>query len=126
MITTVGLNLLPDLWSDSDSPSPLLYIAFGTSITAAQVGNTALGSETDRQLATLSQISVYDTLDTKRYQYLFSLSANVTVGELGIFTAAAGGSMVSRDILSPTVAGIANSTLLLTKDFIYKDGGFSG
>lgn len=126
MITTVGLSLLPDLWSNSDSPSPLLYIAFGTDTTAAAIGNTALGSETDRQVATLSQISVYDTLDTMRYQYNFSIASNVTAGEIGIFTAASGGSMVSRDVLSPTVAALANSTLLLTKDFIYKDGGFSG
>jgi hypothetical protein len=125
MITTVGLNLLPDLWSNTDSPDPLLYIAFGTDTTAAALGDTALGSETDRQLATLSHISVYDTLDTMRYQYLFSIASNVTIGELGVFTAAAGGSMVARWVLSPTVTALADSNFLAMYDFIHLDGGAS-
>lgn len=127
MITTAGFYMLSDLWTNSDTPAEFLYIAYGTGTTAANIADTTLETEVDRALATLVQRTTYDTLDTMRFQHLFSeAAAGSSVSEVGVLTAAVGGTLLARTILSPIVTVTANGNLLVTYDFIVKDGGPGG
>jgi len=116
--------MLADLFSNEDDPSQFLYIAYGVGTTAESTTYTALVNESDRALATLTQASTYTPSDTMRFQHLFSeATAGATVSEVGIFTASVGGTMLARKLLDPYITVTANGNILVTYDFIVKDGG---
>lgn len=76
------------------------YIAVGSDDTAAASGDTALGTEVDRQEATGTQITTSVTDDTAQLQTTFSFTGAQTLNETGIFNAASAGTMFARQTYS--------------------------
>ncbi len=127
-VTTAGFNMLVDLFANADSPTEFLYMAYGTGTTAEAVGLTALTTETDRVLATITIESTTTVNDTIRFSAMFDTTSAVTISEVGIFNAAADGTMAWRRLLDSadrrlTTAGGRENIVV---DFVYNDGGFSG
>lgn len=70
-------------------------IAIGTGVTAPVVGNTTLGTEITRALATLSYEASYKAVFEKTFQ--FSSGESYSITEAGLFdNATAGGAMLNR------------------------------
>jgi hypothetical protein len=74
------------------------YIAIGTSATGEVEGNTTLGAETHRELATtMDRTTTTHTNDTARWIKTFSgYGGSETVAESGIFDSASTGIMLNR------------------------------
>ena len=86
------------------------YIAIGTDGTAAAIGNTALGTEASRDTGTASYTS------GAIYEVVADFAAGEGTGaivEYGLFSANAGGTMLSRDIEAVINKG-ASDTLTVT------------
>jgi len=98
-ITNAGLAEMAKLGVDSGSPTEFTYLAYGSDDTDAAVTDTTLGTETDREAATVSTETTSVTDDTMRWTKTFSISGATTVKEVGIFNAAADGDMLARYIL---------------------------
>ena len=95
-----------------------LLIATGTAPTHIAYGvgtpsTTALGTESDRQAATRSQVTVAVTNDTAQYVYTFAIVATLSVTEAGLFNAAAGPTMVCSQSFT-AVPVLSGDTLLVT------------
>lgn len=99
VITNAGLAELAGLGVDSGSPTAFSYLAYGSDDTAAAVTDTTLGTETDREAATVSLETTSVTDDTMRLTKTFSISGATTVKEVGVFNAAADGVMLARYVL---------------------------
>lgn len=110
LIVQAGKNFLANAVL-SNSISPFVAIAVGSSTTAASSGDTALGSESYR--------SVYSTTNTLNSVITLSLFlspgvATGSISEAGIFNnATSGGTMLSRIVFS-TITKQSIDTLRLT------------
>ena len=110
LIVQAGKNFLANAVL-SNSTSPFVAIAVGSSTTAASLGDTALGSESYR--------SVYSTTNTLNSVITLSLFlspgvATGSISEAGIFNnATSGGTMLSRIVFS-TITKQSIDTLRLT------------
>lgn len=110
LIVQVGKNFLANAVL-SNSTSPFVAIAVGSSTTAASSGDTALGSESYR--------SAYSTTNTLNNVITLSLFmspgvATGSISEAGIFNnATSGGTMLSRIVFS-TITKQSVDTLRLT------------
>ena len=110
LIVQVGKNFLANAVL-SNSTSPFVAIAVGSSTTAASSGDTTLGSESYR--------SVYSTTNTLNNVITLSLFlspgvATGSISEAGIFNnATSGGTMLSRIVFS-TITKQSIDTLRLT------------
>jgi len=78
--------------------TPFKYIAIGTGTTSPTSADTALESETHRELAdTIDRVTTSVTNDTARLIKTFSgYSGSEAVTESGVFDASAGGNMLCR------------------------------
>jgi hypothetical protein len=104
MITTVGLHALVGLIGDTDTPVDFTYIAYGSGTTAAAAGDTTLEAETSRHVAIPKIKSILHAHDTISFSYDFIIPTTAgTVSEIGVFTAAADGTMLLRELVSPAM-----------------------
>lgn len=97
LVVTTGLNLIAKLVGGTGTV--LSHMAIGNSNSASLAGMTALqGTELERVSLTSTTVSS----NTVTYAATFgaSISITVTVREVGILNAAAGGEMISRFICS--------------------------
>lgn len=105
--------------------SLMAYLAYGTGTTAVANGDTTLETEQDREEADLERVSVFGPLDTYRFSVLFDMASAHVVSEVGLFSAAAGGTMMIRNVLTKTVTGIVDGKVLVVLDVTIMDGGFT-
>lgn len=101
--TYAGFKEVTDLIGDVDSPIYFNYIAYGTGTTAFDKTQTALTTETDRALASVSRITTISTDDTLRLKATFTIASDLTISEAGIFNVdtlgGAGEVMLYREVL---------------------------
>jgi hypothetical protein len=103
-----------------------LYIAVGTGSSAAASGDTTLGTEKYRVLATIERSSTIAPLDTVRLWGIVTATANATLSEFGVFNDDTSGDMLARKLISPTKGITTGQKCLMVWDLVVKDGGFSG
>lgn len=111
VVTNGGRNRFAALIAQDSTAFPS-YIGIGTGSTAADVTDTALGAEVDRNaIATATSSAGVIT-----YKAFFSKTeANgSTIAEVGLFDQAAGGTMLCRSVLSSTVAKTTSIALTIT------------
>ena len=112
LVVNAGLNLIRD-FLDGDAPTAPSHFGYGTGTTAATAGDTALGGELARDAFT-SKVGTGAQQQVYTY-YLTSGTANGnTLGEVGLFNAASGGTMLARAVLSPTIVKTASIAVTFT------------
>jgi hypothetical protein len=94
------------------------YIALGTGTTAVAASQTALAAEiTDSGLqrveGTVTIITTTVTNDTKQITYTFTATGTKAIEEVGIFSAASAGTMLSRALTS-TKTLVSGEKLVVT------------
>lgn len=104
MITTAGLHALVGLTGDTDTPVDFTYIAYGSGTSAAAATDTTLGSETQRDLATVKIKSIINHNDTVSFTKTFVAVSSGTLYEIGVFTLSAAGTMLLRSLPVDPVA----------------------
>lgn len=134
MITAAGLNMIANLTGYTGTPTPAAFthIAYGYGTTAPASGDTALEHQTGaRVAATIETISVVKPNDTVRFSAKV-VSAAATypatnpLTEIGVFTAATGGTMILRRLVVPAITYKLGDTLSLIATATvknYADGG---
>jgi len=126
MITTAGLAVVATL-SGNTSTADFAWIAYGSGATAETAGETALVTEIGRVAATITTSSILKPNDTVKFSANVTVTAAGTVAEIGVFTAATGGTMLQRKLLVPSLTYKINDTLSLivtvtVKNYAYQTG----
>lgn len=111
VVTNVGRNKFASLIAQDISAFPS-HIGIGTDDTAADVTDTTLGAEVDRNALTSDSANA----GVVTYKAFFSKSeANgSTIAEVGLFDASSSGNMFCRSILTTPVAKTASVSLSIT------------
>jgi mannitol-specific phosphotransferase system IIBC component len=109
LVVSTGLNYIASRMKDA-SDTAMGYMAVGTGSTAAASGDTALGTEVDR--------NAFDsiTVTNNTISYVASWAAGdgtAALTEAGIFNAASSGTMLARVVFATVNKG-ANDTLTIT------------
>jgi len=113
LVVNAGLNLIRD-FLDGDAPTAPSHFAYGTSTTAASAGQTALVAQIGSRDTFTSKTGTNAQQQVYTY-YLGSATANGnTLGEVGLFNAASGGTMIARAVLSPTIVKTASIAVTFT------------
>ena len=122
MITTSGLGGITKVVGYVDTPASFTYMAFGSGTTAAAMTQTALVSQTgDRVAATATVASVVRPNDTVIFSGEATPTADGTMTEIGVFTAATGGTMLLRRLLVPAKTYKADEKLSLIAQVTIKN-----
>ncbi len=100
LITSAGKAQIALLIGDA-AAVPFTYMAVGTSSTATNVSQTALGAEiTDtglsRAAGTVSRVTTSVTNDTYQITHTWTASGSKTLEEVGLFNANSSGTMLGR------------------------------
>jgi hypothetical protein len=102
-LTNAGFAAIAGRVGDTGSITKFSYLAYGDDTTAAAAAQTALiGTESQREAATVSRVTTTVTNDTLQLAKTFTISATETIGEVGVFNASSSGIMAARSVLSPT------------------------
>jgi hypothetical protein len=104
LVVTAGKNWVADRMNDVNTK--MSHMAIGTGSTAAVAGDTALGTQLDRN--TLSST----TVTGNKIAYACTWAAGDGTGaitEAGIFDASSGGDMLARTVFSVVNKGAADS-----------------
>lgn len=111
LVVTAGKNHIADQLSSSPGQSAMSHMAIGTGSTAAAAGDTALGTETDRNALT----SRTDATNVVTYVGTWAAGdgTNSALREAGIFNAASSGTMLARVVYS-NIDKQAGDTLTIT------------
>ena len=117
MIVDTGLDLIKDL-VNGDSSSNLTHGAVGTDNTAPTSADTALGGENTRKTF---EGYTDDDRETIFEIWIASTEGNgVTLQEVGLFNAGAGGDMLARSTFTG-IAKDATKELLVEYKVVYSD-----
>lgn len=95
-VTNAGLAEVANLTIGSGTA--FTYLAIGTGTTGADVTDTALETETQREVATTSRVTTDVTNDTAQWVRTFSFTGTVAVTEYGVFNAASSGVLLARTV----------------------------
>lgn len=121
VVTTAGKNYLAACFPNTNEPENFKYHGYGTGVTAAAVGDTALQTELTTQYAvdstrpTGSQSSSTNTYTTAATLTPDS-GGTIAITEHGIFSAAAAGTLLDRNVFAAInlVAAVSNGDSLTT------------
>jgi hypothetical protein len=106
LVVTAGKNWVADRMADANTV--MTHMAIGTGSTAAAAGDTALGTQTDRNALAVSGGTV--TANTIVYTCTWAAGDGTGgITEAGIFDAASGGDMLARTVFSIVNKGAADS-----------------
>jgi hypothetical protein len=95
LVVTAGKNWVADRMADANTV--MTHMAIGTGSTAAAAGDTALGTQTDRNALAVSGGTV--TANTIVYTCTWAAGDGTGgITEAGIFDAASGGDMLARTV----------------------------
>ena len=106
LVVSVGKEWVADRMADANTV--MTHMAIGTGTTAAAAGDTALGTELDRNALTVSG----GTVSTNTIQYACTWAAGDGTGaitEAGIFDASSAGDMLARTVFDVVNKGAADS-----------------
>jgi hypothetical protein len=106
LVVAVGKEWVADRMADANTV--MTHMAIGTGTTAAAAGNTALVTELDRNVLTVSG----GTVSTNTIQYACTWAAGDGTGaitEAGIFDASSAGDMLARTVFAVVNKGAADS-----------------
>lgn len=111
LVVTAGKNHIADQLSSSPGGAAMGWMAVGTGSTAAAAGDTALGTEIDRNALT----SRTDATNVVTYvgNWAAGDATNSAITEAGIFNAASTGTMLARAVFTAINKG-ASDTLAIT------------
>lgn len=111
LVVTAGKNHIADQLSSAPGGGAMSHMAIGTGSTAAAAGDTALGTEIDRNVLT----SRTDAANVVTYVGTWAAGdgTNATLREAGIFNAGAAGTMLARVVYS-NIDKQAGDTLTIT------------
>jgi hypothetical protein len=111
LVVTAGKNHIADQLSASPSQAAMSHMALGTGSTAPAAGDTALGTEIDRNALT----SRTDATNVVTYvgNWAAGDATNAAIAEAGIFNAASSGTMLARGTFTAINKG-ASDTLQIT------------
>jgi hypothetical protein len=111
LVVTAGKNHIADQLSASPSQAAMSHMAIGTGSTAAAAGDTALGTETDRNALT----SRTDATNVVTYVGTWAAGdgTNAALREAGILNAASGGTLLAR-VVYTLIDKQAGDTLTIT------------
>ena len=104
LVVTAGKNWVADRMNNANTV--MTHMAVGTGTTAAAAGNTALGTQLDRNTLTST------TVTNNTIEYACTWAAGDGTGaitEAGIFDASTGGDMLARTVFSVVNKGAADS-----------------
>jgi len=76
------------------------YLAYGTGVGAAAAGDTTLGTETDREEATVTNETTAVTNDSAKFSYTFTIGGTLAITEAGIFNDVSAGDLLARQVFS--------------------------
>jgi hypothetical protein len=105
LVVTAGKGYVASRMKDATTTA-MSHMAIGTSSTSAAAGNTALGSEADRQSLTSTTVS------NNEIEYVATFGAGDGTGaitEAGVLNAASGGTMLCRTVFSVVNKGASDS-----------------
>lgn len=105
LVVTTGKNFVASRMKDT-TDGAMSHMAIGTGSTAAAAGDTALGSEADRNALTST------TVTDNEVAYVASFGAGEGTGaitEAGLFNASSSGTMLCRTVFSVVNKGSADS-----------------
>lgn len=115
MIVAGGFDFICDaLCLSASRPAVLSYIGVGTNTAAPAIGNTALGTELNRQAATYAH-----TAGTQNFTLTANFAAGVATGaitEAAVFNASAAGTMIDRVTFGVINKGAADT---LQQQFVF-------
>ena len=106
LVVTAGKEWVADRMANANTV--MTHMAIGTGTTAAAAGNTALVTELDRNVLTVSG----GTVSTNTIQYACTWAAGDGTGaitEAGIFDASSAGDMLARTVFAVVNKGAADS-----------------
>ena len=111
LVVTAGKNHIADQLSSAPGQGAMSHMAIGTGSTAAAAGDTALGTETDRNALT----SRTDATNVVTYVGTWAAGdgTNAALREAGIFNAASSGTMLAR-VVYANIDKQAGDTLTIT------------
>lgn len=111
LVVDAGENHIADQLSSSPGQAAMSHMAIGTGATAAAFGNTALGTEIDRNALT----SRTDSGNVVTYvgNWAAGDGTNSAITEAGIFNAASSGTMLARAVFA-AIDKQAADTLAIT------------
>lgn len=94
LVVTAGKNHIADRLSSSPGGAAMGWMAIGTGVGAAAAGDTALGTEIDRNATT----SITDATNVVTYvgDWAAGDATNAAITEAGIFNASSAGTMLAR------------------------------
>ena len=103
LITSAGKAAVASRINGSGAEAVFNYMAIGIGAVAANVADTALGSEIttfggQRVVATVSRITTAVANDTAQFVNTFSFTGGFAITEAGILNAAAAGSLLARRV----------------------------
>jgi hypothetical protein len=118
IVTLAGVTLMAaDASNATATLKQAIYHDSGSGTSAVDIGQVALQAPlTGLQVGGRTAASASNILNTYISTASIQYSSSATVGEWGLFTAAAGGTMWDRKVLSPLFAVLINDQL----QFIYK------
>jgi hypothetical protein len=105
IMTAAGLALVAGRINGSGSPAAATYIAVGTGVTAANIADTALGTELavsgmSRAAGSVSLVTTTQTNDTAQITVTYTVTGSAAVTESGVFNAASGVTLLCRQVFS--------------------------
>ncbi len=111
LVVTAGKNHIADQLSSAPGQSAMSHMAIGTGASAPAAGDTALGTEIDRNALT----SRTDATNVVTYvgDWAAGDGTNAAIAEAGIFNAGAAGTMLARATFTAINKG-ASDTLKIT------------
>ena len=121
-ITTAGKTEMAKLIGGATADA-WAYIALGTGTSAAVIGDTTLGTERYRTLATVDLISVLYPEDTLLFRAITTATASYTISEVGILNAATSGDLLCRTVLAKTKASVTGDKIVTLYYVTIKYGG---
>jgi hypothetical protein len=111
LVVTAGLSHIADVLSASPGQAAMSHMGIGTGSTAPAAGDTALGTEIDRNALT----SRTDATNVVTYagNWATGDATNSAITEAGIFNASSSGTMLARAVFAAIDKG-ASDTLAIT------------
>ncbi len=95
-ITTAGRGLASGLLGAVGTPVGVKWLAYGTGTTAFAIAQTALVAQSQREAATVTQVTTTVANDTVQLTKTFTISGTETITEIGAFNDGTTGTMFAR------------------------------